>query len=229
MRRFYIQIPTPISVPLPQARPCVIAYEFALSFWSLFGCVNRAMTFYVTFVRARAVNAVRYAMRVRNKTGACVVAEIIVFSLLGGILCMGIFVAMLNMMTYPEAMFVSHSFSALFVAFLAIVTLLALRRRLTAVEEISHPKGDRGSVDEFQRLVALVALVFCCCQLVCAIVWLLVDAIEENVTLVTKQLLWTEFAAVLNSTVNLFVYIAASSEFRKAFMNFIRCRKITTG
>ena len=82
--------------------------------------------------------------------------------------------------------------------------------------------------DDFQRLVALVALVFCCCNLVGAVIMAFIVKAENQMDknqIVEDLFIWGVLSGLLNSSLNLFIYVFASTNFRAACLHLWR-RKV---
>ena len=79
--------------------------------------------------------------------------------------------------------------------------------------------------DDFQKMVVYVALIYCTCQLMdvfghAKMVFLHLESGNSEKALPYETIL----NEVLNSSVNLFVYIAASTKFRKDFCKYVLLR-----
>ena len=95
---------------------------------------------------------------------------------------------------------------------LAVFVLCKLRIRRQSVDR------RRSADDDFERLVALVALVFCCCLLINLVEFIFrLHAKNEWDALTGPWIFWSLFAGVSNSSVNLIIYLVASHNFRVAF------------
>ena len=81
-----------------------------------------------------------------------------------------------------------------------------------------------ASKDIFQRLVALVALVFCLVHSV-GVIHHMHEMTYQETNL--KFRIMAAAAATFNSSVILFIYLIASCDFRNDFYEFIRCARIT--
>ena len=67
--------------------------------------------------------------------------------------------------------------------------------------------------------VLLVALVSCCCHTIGALFYgFMLMGIEESVNM-TEFLYWFEITIVLNSSVNLFIYVIVSKNFRRVLVS----------
>ena len=95
---------------------------------------------------------------------------------------------------------------------LAVFVLCKLRIRRQSVDR------RRSADDDFERLVALVALVFCCCLLMNLVDFIFrLHAKNEWDAYASRWNYWSNFAVALNSSVNLIIYLVASHNFRVAF------------
>ena len=101
-------------------------------------------------------------------------------------------------------------------AFLASFTLFKLGFR-----NFTFPSAVR---DDFQKLVAIVALVFCVNQLVVAVFYGFLLSVDSQDFVVTYRRVFpgARLATILNSSVNLFIYLLASNSFRVAFCDVFK-------
>ena len=76
---------------------------------------------------------------------------------------------------------------------------------------------------DFQRLVVLVTLVYCGCQLAATVTMAMILAADEAAQrrqIVEKYFVYGIWAGILNSALNLFVYLSASTNFRRALIEY---------
>ena len=79
---------------------------------------------------------------------------------------------------------------------------------------------------EFEKMVALVALVFCCCHVNAAVTNGILFFAEEDAE--PERLgendaaIWLLFGTIANSSVNFFIYLWASPNFRRETAEFFR-------
>ena len=79
--------------------------------------------------------------------------------------------------------------------------------------------GKKLSYDDFEKLVALVALVFCCTHVVTVIDNVSdLYSVDRHQAMRSRSYYWSLVAGVLNSRVNLLVYLLASRNIRAAFI-----------
>ena len=105
---------------------------------------------------------------------------------------------------------ISFSIMAAFVLTLATFTLVKRSNRRQTVFAAA------ATADDFQKLVALVSLAFCCSHVVVAINFVCVLNAKDELTAM-RGLFCATIATVFNSSINLFIYLAASRNFRTAF------------
>ena len=93
-----------------------------------------------------------------------------------------------------------------------VLIKLGLRRRNSA-------KGRTSSIDDFEKLVTLVALVFCCTHVLTVIDDVSdLYSVDRHQAMRSRSYYWSLVAGVLNSSVNVFVYLLASRNIRTAFI-----------
>ena len=114
-------------------------------------------------------------------------------------------------------------------AILAAFILLKLRLRKRDASRPSAISASKVVEDDFQKLVALVAFVFCCSRMTSAIVAeYILERVDEDQRVVRQTYFWSVFGTVLNSSVNIFVYLFASTTFRNGILSlgFDLCQNI---
>ena len=211
-----------LCLPCAQASTCVGIDLVFSCFWLLYTVVNQWITFYITMVRAWAVSCIMNTLTNQRKSQRRVLVEFLLFGVLGGILIYAILEVMFFIypLHYSLILFVMLCPCVIFMAISAIYILVRLRMQTQVVPTIT---GALGSVraDDFQRLVALVALVFCFTHLFSAIIWGIIVFVDDNFYAVRYLILWSLNATIFNSTANFFIYIASSTLFRQNFVAMV--------
>ena len=213
-----------LCLPCSQQGVCFTAFMVAGFFWRFSWNVNRVMTISIAIVRAKAVRNATNSLRSQNKTMRRTMVE------LGMIVTLGFILIQTNYQLIMHALSTYHSIpfwqlfsivSTINDTFLAITMASVTAFILIKLRHREHPVFSAAEID-FQRLVALVALVFCLGLFVSA--FLLGSSAHdgnfENHRHKTLPLAHIE--TVLNSSVNLIVYLVASSNFRAVFVEFCR-------
>ena len=182
------------------------------------------MTLYITFIRAWSLHAVASALKIKTKSPCQVLRDLAgftaFFSVLQSVLFFILFPLVLpHWLDLPPYILLIWGAIICCVTWIIIEVILAtfvlvqLRR-----QSINRSRSSTVSLD-FERLVALVALVFCCN--------LIVNVIDYGSRLAARDELdiwrgrwvhWSAIASLLNSSVNLFVYLLASFNFRVGFI-----------
>ena len=199
---------------------------FRMAFWLLIfsGAINRSMTLFISFARATALRNKTNPRKSRRKSRRKVVTELCVSTAI---------VTVATLLVYALAIFVIPSqfglplfnviawfFLSYFVVLIIVEMTLAsfvliklgLRRR-------NSGKGRTSSYDDFDKLVALVALVFCCTHVLTVIDDVSdLYSVDRHQAMRSRSYYWSLVAGVLNSSVNVFVYLLASRNIRTAFI-----------
>ena len=206
--------------------------------WLVAGTTNRFLTIVITWLRARAINN-PYSQFVTKVPSPCrMLMELLGYTVVSS----GISSAAIEIVRYflirngasparTEAgiLIFRNSLWAVVMLSLAAYILIKLRRRKASANKAQRRRkeGDHRNLSnteaEFQRLVALVALVFS----------LTSGVIVANMVVVFRNLphdqppqgSWGGFSGILNCSLNFFVYMAASRHFRNAFRSSFR-RKV---
>ena len=174
------------------------------------------------FLRAVAVSSIQNAINVHNKTPREAILEVILVSFVTGLLFGVPLLCLFTIVRITMISFMSVVVYGTLVAAVSTFTIFKLRAQITATPPISRKFGSH-TVDDFQKLVTFVGLIFCCSQIVCAIVIFLVDkrVVDEATTF--YFILWFGGAMLSNSMANLIIYLIVSAEFRHLFLEFCCC------
>ena len=193
----------------------------------LFVIVNRSMTLYISYKRAWSLKNVTNAQKSLEQSHRRVMIDLAVFTAI--FVVAQFFIQLLVKFVFPDLFgvpgFMVWSWFAIFFGtiwiiietILSIFVLVKLRIRQRSLD------GRRSTNDDFEKLIALVALVFCCC--------LALNVIDKVFDLDAKDCLETcqnratylsAIAVVFNSSVNLLIYLLASRNFRVAFFKFVK-------
>ena len=152
-----------ISKPCEEAKPCLYLMFGGIHFIQQTLLLNRSMTICITYVRCKVVSGFRGAQETNEKTPRRMLAELIIYSLL---------LHFLSSLVILGLIYLFRSFDlAVFVVGVSIAVLMAVMTgfifyRLRLNYQRSQHRTRRVAVGDFQKLAALVALVFCCCQLI---------------------------------------------------------------
>ena len=214
-----------LCIPCSQAKSCFYGFRIVFSFFLLSGGINRSMTLCISFTRAQSIknatNAIknendkkqgRVLMELLGLTAIVTVATVMILVL--GMFFIPKFVSLPRFVIFDK-FFIVYLFALILVELLlAFFVLIKLRihKRSVLRDGSASPMND-----DFEKLVALVALVFCCTHFVSVIDFVL--CLDDHDELEWRQSLgqyWTTIATIFNSSVNLIVYAVASKRFRTA-------------
>ena len=181
------------------------------------------MTIYIIYARAKAMRNVQNALEIQNMAPRRVLTELVGYVFLMVTVFL-ILEQILRTFIHFSLLFIINA-STMFVvaAFLSIFTVYKIHKR-----SLRHPSVQK---DDFQRLVALVGLVYCVHLLppVFAHVWFNSGRETETTCLSRENRRTTYVVAIfsgnVNVTVNLFIYLVASPSFRTAFLKFCSLKK----
>ena len=219
---------------------CLLNRIIHRCFYELFYNINRFVTLYITYVRAKVVTNFKYAMESQNKTARKCILEVTIFCALSVIIheLMLIFVyvrilpssldlaAVLILDVDLPSSFDTLAFAittgwTVIIASLSLFIILKLRGQLKVAGVI--PNGTVSNVtDDFQKLVVTVALAFCSIHIIDVVIHG-IFAFNPPVAGIDRRnhlRAWTMYNDILNSSVNLFIYVAVSNSFRNAFVQF---------
>ena len=192
---------------LPCVRPfvCFYTFNFLVCATVVMLMINRFATLYITFVRAKALSTLRNAMASRNQTPRQILTEMIIYVVVGSALTYLIGSGLLFPCEFSCAFLVIYPVLISTMAILASFVLIRLR--FHSISSVAN--------DDFQRLIGFVAFFYVCT---------LIGAVIVSTESLSKKHSWLRsFINILNSSVNLIIYLVASHGFREAFVNYFRC------
>ena len=194
-------------------------YFVTFTIWHLATGVNRMITLYITFVRARTLFDLNYSISSQKMTQRRVMIELGAYTLIWTVVGHVWIYMMEKILTWYGVPSLISYYSVVFVGLVVtILTMLIFAAYILIKLQYCDSSGK-----DFQRLVALVALVFSGTNVISAAGFGFA-MIEANIDVSTgeaaKYLFWPVLAISLNSSVNLLVYLAASRNFRRAFSRF---------
>lgn len=177
-------------------------WKVLLTVWGFCYSVNKTIMLYIVIMRAMALSSVKRTINRRRKTFWQQLVEVLIFGFVGGTFHFLILWTNLNL-----SLIISKFLYAFVVALLAVYTLVKLHFHTSSTDSscISGKSTLRVTV-EYSKMVLIVTLVFCSSEILCAVAFL-VKGKNEHSLLATN-------VTIFNSTVNLFIYIAVSREFR---------------
>ena len=232
---FIIDHTCTFCLPCSQAKVCFHGVSIVFIFWSLASIANRSMLLYISFDRARAIRNATNAICNENRTqckgfqelGVCT-AVLTIFT----IFVLGIFYFLVPyLLKIPQFGPVATFWVIYLVTMVATELVLAnfvlfkLRSRKSL-----YKSGTKASVeDDFEKLVALVALVFCG-TCVIPIIWNVANlsAHDQLETAKSPLLYYTHICNSVNSSGNLIIYLLASRNFRRTFIRFCKNKAVYT-
>ena len=159
------------------------------------------------------MSGAKAALKIKDMTPSRMLKELVLYSVLLNILQ---FIAFYGLFYVFQSLPLGLSvvFASLAVLMFAMTSFIFYRFWV-------YPNNKRNSIanDDFQKLVGLVALVFCCCQVNTAVWWGYRAYTLSNETVINSDDLWymnfANFGVIANSAVNLFIYLLGSSSFRR--------------
>ena len=206
-----------------QAKHCKALFDGASLIYLLFYAVNRSMTLFISFVRSWSLMNVSNALHDHHKSQGRILIELCVFTsiitIVNGVLIVSTLYILPKWFKCPR--YISFAWGGFFYSTLMIVIEFALAIFVLVKLRI-YPKSIDGkkssaSEDDFERLVALVALVYCCSCLFTMIDH--VNRLHADNELAAHEYrwkYWNLFSVISNSSINLIIYLIASRNFRGA-------------
>ena len=180
------------------------------------------MTLYISYMRAWSLKNVTNGLNSLNQTDRKVMKDLVVFNAIIVIVQVSILFPVNYFFPYKVFAWFAIAFGSIWIIIemmLAIYVLVTLRIRQRSVAVDSR----RSTHDDFEKLVALVALVFSCALLVNVIDYVIdLDAKDHLESFQNRSTYFSVIAAVSNSSVNLLIYVIASGTFRNAFFRFMK-------
>ena len=214
-------------LPCNQTGYCNAMYSITFPLFYLLLTVNRSITLYISYVRAWTLKNVSNARQSQEKSHRKVVVELVGFTTV--LTATNSFLIGLALISFPNwfgiPQFITVAWLGIFLGVVwivlelifAVFVLVKLRvRRIT----LNMGKCQRSSAveNDCSRLVAIMALVFCCNLVVYLIdFFLLLDEEDELKAFEDRWFYWNVIANNLNSSVSLIVYLLTSRYFRATF------------
>ena len=191
------------------------------------------MTLFITAARAAAVSSFRGAQNSLRKSTHRILTE----TLLLGVVAGGV-VSLVRWVIFRELMTRGHAIGATVFLLVYLGVIIAVMTTLAAfilyktgrcrccrgVDDDDDGGGNfifssSSSIEQFSNLVASVAIVYCLCQIPFIIDYFTSLFLKNQGRIKTLAIL-TNFMIMANSTFNLFIYLAFSRSFKRAFVNF---------
>ena len=202
-----------LCLPCGRVKPlCFWMDKILFYLLTLFLSFNRVTNLYITLSRAHAVSSVQNAAKIRDKTPKSVVKELIIVVFIGSVLLLLIGYGLIMALRFEHAALIISSVCFLPMTIAAFFVIKKLRQRKSEASTLVH--------DEFQKLVVLVALFYCC-----TLIWeVVVSSVNLNAGDKEHKLrgYWRAFGHIINASVNLFIYLLASRSFRDSFIKVFR-------
>ena len=185
------------------------------------------MTLYISFVRAWSLKSTTNALRSQGKSQKRIFIELVVFTTI--ITIVNCVITELTFNFLPDLLgrpnHVIFAWCGVVIGatilvsefILASFVLIKLRMKRNSVDR----EFRTSSEVDFERLVALVALVFCCSLVINLIDY--VDRLHAKDELSANSNFWNHWgtiSTIVNSSINLIIYLTASRNFRAAFIVF---------
>ena len=201
-------------------------------FWGLLYAerLNKYVTLYIAFVRAKAIKNFKCAAKSQEKSRLRSSTKLVMFSVLCTVLdclaCDGLLYGLYHIgydfhQAFNLIALILTIIWTTVMATLSTFILVKLYFRKSPVDN-STTRGETTR-DNFLKLVALVAVVFC----ITSVIDIFGFAFEVEYQGMNSKCKTTEITAIIcNSSVNLFIYLFASSNFRADFCDFWRCCRI---
>ena len=219
---------------LTESPPCARSFVFFKTGFFLTTSFNRVTTLYVTVVRAIATTNVRSALRSGSESPRRTFVEVTISGVFGGIL---VFLAGCGLVRLLRTRLgdkdpVDTVFLIFFIVYTVSMAAVAsfIVFKLKTLNHSPLSSGARlNTADDLGKMVAprvaVVALVLCLSNVVGIVYWAIVVFARNSAEIVTETNLtfWLNFSLILNSSVNLFIYIAVSAKFRTALVKFGKC------
>ena len=213
-------------------KPCEDAKPYFYSFISHTNSLmhttafNRSITRYIAYIRSIVMSGMKGALKIKNMTPCGMLTELVLYTLLLNILSFMVFFGLIG--------FFQSSQLAIWVVFASLAVLMVgmtsfIFYRFWVYRNNGETKlGNCVASDDFQKLAALVALVFCCCQVNTAVWWGYRVFTRGNDLVINIDDLWyldlAYFGVIANSAANLFIYLLGSSTFRRRLSRSLLCR-----
>ena len=213
-----------LCLPCGQGGACHIVHAIVFYIWTASYSVNRVLTMSISIIRLKAIrNAINARISRRKSQRRTMIDLGVLVIILYLILNAYVWLALralhsnLSFPVWQVWCIVAATTSVFQTITISCVTgfiLAKLRRRECSF--LSSQEVD------FQRLVALVAVIFCCAELVISCLHGF-HAINDNFETFKDITVPTVYTlGILNSSVNLFVYLVASRNFRATFIDFCK-------
>ena len=175
---------------------------------------NRGITLYMTLMRAITVSS-KQIWNLRNRNKLMIAIEIVIFVAIN---CLPEFIAIGR--NDPKAYGIFFGYFVILtilMLMMAVFILIKLHLHNRSISPASYHSSSTVK-DDFQRQVIAVAFIFCFCHLFGAIIFGL-----QSQNMITEHhfqllLFWFETLMILNSCVNLIIYIVVSRSFRRVFL-----------
>ena len=208
-------------LPCPQLGRCHTVILVAGSLWVIASSTNRCLILVITGLRARAIKNPFQQHANQDQSARRVFGELIGYTVLSS----GTLITVTEIVKYlliqngasrPRTLigtFITHS-SLWIVVMLSLATYILVKLRYRNYGGSGHISNAEA---DFQRLVALVAIVFSVTHVVG-----LVNSVVVLAHNLQPQGPWGAFSSTLNSSINFFIYLAASNRFKNAFWGWWR-------
>ena len=212
--------------PCKEASACFHFHTIAYFFWFISFTANQWLTVFITYIRARALWSINGALISQNKTQNRMLLELVGATAL---CCIAVFLllfiakAVFDFAQIPFHIGIVWVLLSLYV--LKITTMMVLtiniliKLRFSQSSSSVSQRSAGATTDDFQKLVALVAAMFCCTQLVAGVNFVLILN-ADDMLFAAEQFLWINVVSGFNCSFNLVIYVIASRNFRIATKNF---------
>ena len=210
--------------------PCTHENEFKRQYnrsdvhWIIQHNLNKSITCHIIVARAFSVSTVKNAIKSKRKTKRRVLLELFIASIFYSIVAASLYLVATKGDRFARSFFIIHAAVAFTVAALAVYTLVKLKRQVLIIPTITDRLGSE-TIDDFRKLVVIVALVFGCSQLGSAVMWFFEDVHKFHkfdLGRYMQHLTWNYLINLLNSISNFFIYVVASTKFRSMFLNLCK-------
>ena len=194
----------------------------------LFHSINRWLTLYITFSRARVVCHSRGGKRPTSRTDKNILRETLLFGVGGGVLYHFFGISLMQLIERLALHHDAFSLMRIVVCIPLIAGMLVLT--LAILFETRKSKFiDRGSREKargLHNLVIVAALVFCSCQ----VAWIAQHGVEvfypsgQGYLIARKYYLdvLSVFLDIFNFTINFIAYLCFSKRFRDGFLSLLK-------
>ena len=202
-------------------RHCLRLYQMLMSLGHFLLVLNNAIALFIAFVRAHAVSSMAMSMQYTNESIKSLLIKLVIVSIFGTIFTT---VAQFALDRLGRTFWLSQSGSQAFYLFcmvaLASFTIIRMKCRTSNFSS--------GVDDEFQKLVSIVTVVYCvnaAFSIVLCVYFKPTIVTDQEIAETTNPIIidWYYlylFANMMNSSLNLFIYMVASNNFRGYFVNF---------